>query len=32
VRNLLTGAVSAEPDEQIQLCISAPVSELSLEL
>ena len=32
VRNLLTGAVSAEPNEQIQLCISGAVSELTLEL
>jgi stearoyl-CoA 9-desaturase NADPH oxidoreductase len=32
VRNLLTGAVSAEPDEQIQICISAAVSELSLDI
>lgn len=32
VRNLLTGVVSAEPNEQIQICISGAVSELTLEL
>lgn len=32
VRNLLSGAVSTEPNEHIQLCISAAVSEISLEL
>jgi len=32
VRNLLTGAVSAEPDQEIQLCISTPCSDLELEL
>lgn len=32
VRNLLTGALSAEPNEHIQLCVSAAVSELSLEI
>lgn len=32
VRNLLTGAVSSEPGELIQLCINTAVSELSLEL
>jgi len=32
VRNLVTGAVSSEPDEEIQLCISAPLSNLELDL
>lgn len=32
VRNLVTGVVSAEPGEHIQLCISAAVSELSLDI
>lgn len=32
VRNLVTGAVSSEPDEEIQLCISAPLSDLDLGL
>ncbi len=32
VRNELTGAVSREPDEYIQLCISTPRSDVSLDL
>ncbi|HEX9102774.1 MAG TPA: ferredoxin reductase, partial [Polyangia bacterium] len=32
VRNLVTGAVSSEPDEEIQLCISEPLSDLELGL
>jgi ferredoxin-NADP reductase len=32
VQNLLTGAISAEPDEPIQLCISAARSDLTLAL
>jgi ferredoxin-NADP reductase len=32
VRNLLTGAVSSEPDEDIRLCISAPLSDVTLDL
>jgi stearoyl-CoA 9-desaturase NADPH oxidoreductase len=32
VRNLLTGAVSSEPDEEIQICISAPCSDVELSL
>lgn len=32
VRNLLTGAVSSIPDEDIQLCISAPCSDVELGL
>ncbi len=32
VQNLLTGEVSNAPDEDIQLCISAPRSDLELEL
>jgi len=32
VRNLVTGAVSSDPDEEIQLCISAPLSDLELGL
>lgn len=32
VQNLLTGAVSSAPDEEIQLCISAPRSDLELDL
>ncbi len=32
VRNLVTGAVSHEPDEEIQLCITAPLSDLELGL
>jgi ferredoxin-NADP reductase len=32
VRNLTTGDISTEPDEQIRLCVSAPVSDLELEL
>ncbi len=30
VQNLLTGAVSSEPDEEIQLCISVPCSDIEL--
>lgn len=32
VENLLTGEVSAAPDEEIQLCISAPLGDLVLDL
>jgi stearoyl-CoA 9-desaturase NADPH oxidoreductase len=32
VRNVLTGAVSAEEDEDIQLCISIPETDVALEL
>jgi stearoyl-CoA 9-desaturase NADPH oxidoreductase len=32
VRNLVTGAVSSQPDEEIQLCITAPLSDLELGL
>jgi ferredoxin-NADP reductase len=32
VRNLLTGAVSSAPDEEIQLCVSVPCSDLELGL
>jgi ferredoxin-NADP reductase len=32
VKNLLTDEVSAEPDEEIQLCISAPLSDLVIDL
>ena len=32
VRNLVTGAVSSEPDEDIQLCISVPCSDIELDL
>jgi ferredoxin-NADP reductase len=32
VRNLVTGVVSSEPDEEIQLCISVPLSDLELDL
>ncbi len=32
VRNVLTGAVSSEPDEDIQLCISIACSDLELGL
>jgi ferredoxin-NADP reductase len=32
VRNLVTGAVSAEPDEDIQLCISVACSDVDLSL
>lgn len=32
VRNLITGAESSEPDEEIRLCISAPRSDLELSL
>ncbi len=32
VRNALTGQLSSEPDEAIQLCISIPESDLELEL
>ena len=32
VENLLTGAVSSNPDEEIQLCISAPRSDVELAL
>jgi ferredoxin len=32
VRNLLTGEISDEPDEDIQLCVSVPVGDVALEL
>jgi len=32
VRNLLNGSISREPDEDIQLCISAPCSDIELDL
>jgi ferredoxin-NADP reductase len=32
VKNLLTGEVSAAPDEEIQLCVSAPLSDLVIDL
>lgn len=32
VQNLVTGEVSSEPDQEIQLCISAPRSDLELDL
>lgn len=32
VKNLLTDEVSAAPDEEIQLCVSAPLSDLVIEL
>jgi ferredoxin-NADP reductase len=32
VRNIRTGAISAEEDEEIQLCISVPVGDVTLDL
>ncbi len=32
VRNLLTGAISAEEDEDIQLCVSVPAGDVALEI
>ncbi len=32
VRNLQTGELSSEPDEQIRICISQPVGSVTLEL
>lgn len=32
VKNLLTDEISAEPDEEIQLCVSAPLSDLVIDL
>lgn len=32
VRNLLTGVVSSEPDEDIRLCVSTPLSDVTLDL
>ena len=32
VKNLLSGAISAEPDEDIRLCVSVPVSDVTLDL
>ena len=32
VRNLLTGEVSDTEDEQIQICISAPVGDVAIEI
>lgn len=32
VQNLVTGEVSSEPDQEIQLCISVPRSDLRLDL
>ena len=32
VKNLVTGAVSAEPDEDVRLCISVPLTDVALDL
>jgi stearoyl-CoA 9-desaturase NADPH oxidoreductase len=32
VQNLVTGEVSSEPDQEIQLCISVPRSDLEVDL
>jgi len=32
VKNLLTGEISAEPDEDVRLCISVPISDVTLDL
>jgi len=32
VKNLLTGEIGAEPDEDIRLCISVPISDVTLDL
>ena len=32
VRNLRTGVVSAEEDEDIQLCVSVPAGDVALQL
>jgi stearoyl-CoA 9-desaturase NADPH oxidoreductase len=32
VRNLVTGATSSEPDEDIQICVSAPEGDCTLDL
>jgi ferredoxin-NADP reductase len=32
VRNLSTGAVSSEPDEDVRLCVSVPLSDVTLDL
>jgi hypothetical protein len=32
VRNLVTGEVSEEEDEDIQLCVSVPAGDVALEL
>lgn len=32
VRNLTTGAISSEPNEDIRLCVTAPLSDLTLDL
>jgi hypothetical protein len=32
VKNLVSGAVSAEPDEDVRLCISVPLTDVALDL
>jgi ferredoxin len=32
VRNLVTGAVSTAPDEDVQICVSVPVGDVDLSL
>ena len=32
VRNLITGAVSTEPDDDVQICVSVPVGDVDLSL
>ena len=32
VRNLITGAVSTAPDEDVQICVSVPVGDVNLSL
>jgi stearoyl-CoA 9-desaturase NADPH oxidoreductase len=32
VRNLITGAVSTQPDEDVQICVSVPVGDIDLSL
>ena len=32
VRNLVTGAVSTGPDEDVQICVSVPVGDVDLAL
>ena len=32
VRNLITGAVSTAPDEDVQICVSVPVGDVDLSL
>jgi hypothetical protein len=31
-QNLVTGEISSAPDEEIQLCVSAPLGDLTVEL